>query len=539
VSTHFVAHRGLSLVVAVAILSAGCATTQLTVENVEKVTNGASVVGQIYYLPRVEFGIEVERELVACGEVADPLEVETRVKVTPYVLPDLSAVYRIDYQGMRGAFKATEYTLETYPNGTLKSLNTKLDDQTGDAIRGYLNGALRLAAAVPTRAQPPAGVINPPEADTSTVPCNSKTFDHLNERAELKQKIASQEPSLHKAEQVLLDAEARLAIAQQALANARTDNRSGAYLAKRKQDVEDLQVARDAALRARNSAKSALGATSERLVEVRKALTVTGVHHFRPSLPDQSKPVQEQVKPVREQVKPVQEQVKPVQEQVKPVQEPINAGLDEAISVWIAATPHNGITCDTNGSISDTCASLRLSVAVYQSPGVTRNAIDDAPKDGLVYRQPVEGLLMICAEKDCLAADGAIQVESRQTVLMSKVSVPQLGFPAALPLVNKAFQNNSLQAAFAEDGALTKVSYVSNARAAKQANVFAESADSLLKFAEAKRAQPQESLNAELAKARARTQLVEATLALERANRELESFRSGESDGAAGNAEGE
>ena len=523
-STHFVAHHGLSLVVAVAILSAGCATTQLTVENVEKVTKGASVVGQIYYLPRVEFGIEVERELVACEAVpegshvsADSLKVEKRVKVVPYLLPDLSAVYRIDYQGMRGKFKASEYTLETYPNGTLKSLNTELDDQTGDAVRGYLNGALRLAAAIPGPALglgAPSKVMtkkskgHEPPADEL---CNLETLSRLREREALRVALASQEPLLRNAEQLLQDAEAGLAVAQQALANARIENRSGAYLAKRKHDVEDLRVARDAALSARNTAKSAIGATGERLAKVRMALTATGAHHFRPSPSDKNAPVQES----------------------------IDAGLDDAISSWIAPQRCQMCERDANNNASVGCAPLRLSVAVYQSPGVTRKASNLATKGGLVYRQPLEGLLMICAEKDCLSADGAIQVESRQTLLTSKVSVPQLGFLATLPFVNKPFQNNSLQAAFAENGALTKVSYVSNARAAKQANVFAESADSLLKFAEAKRAQPQESLNAELAKAQARTQLAEATLALERANRELEAFRSGESDGAAGNAEGE
>lgn len=516
-STHSFARCGLSLVVAVATLSVGCATTQL---KVEKVASGASPVGQIYYLPRVEFAIEVERELVACGKVADPLslKVESRVKVTPYVLPDLSAVYRIDYTHMRGRFKATEYTLETYPNGTLKSLNTQLDDQTGDAIRGYLNGALRLATAAQTGPPPSVAANGELTSDTSKQTpqpelCNAQTLGRLNERAELKQATAEQQNLLHKAEKRALDAEAQLAVAQQALANARIDNRSGAYLAKRKQDVEDALVARDSALSARSTHKSAIAGSSERLAQVRKSLTVTGVHHFRPSLREVS----------------------------MPLQKPIEAGLGDAINAWIEPVGDTQVTCGSSSANSSDCATLQLYVEVYLSPGDARKkgCNGSTCNSGLVYRQPVEGMLMICAGKKCLNAEGEIQVESTQILLMNKVSVPQLGFLSTLPLNNKAFQNNSLQAAFAEDGTLTKVSYSSNARAVKQANVFAESADSLLKFAEAKRTLPQDNLNAELAKVQTRTQLAEATLALERANRELESFRSGESDGEADATEAE
>jgi hypothetical protein len=139
--------------------------------------------------------------------------------------------------------------------------------------------------------------------------------------------------------------------------------------------------------------------------------------------------------------------------------------------------------------------------------------------------------LFVCKEVGCLDAAGLPSASPAHRLMASPVDVPQMGLLATLPLVNGPFQNNTLGAAFAENGALLELSYKSNAAVAKAAAVFDASADSLLKFSEAKRKQESEKLKVSKAEIDARTGLINSQLALEQAQANLDKFRAGQAAG--------
>ncbi|MEG0885536.1 MAG: hypothetical protein RSH52_30265, partial [Janthinobacterium sp.] len=92
-------------------------------------------------------------------------------------------------------------------------------------------------------------------------------------------------------------------------------------------------------------------------------------------------------------------------------------------------------------------------------------------------------------------------------------------------LKNETFQNNTLGASFAETGTLTKVIYKSNAAAVKAAAVFESSADTVLKFTDAKRLQESTKLDANTAELESRKKLIDAQLSVEKAQADLDNFR--------------
>ncbi len=88
-----------------------------------------------------------------------------RANVTPFLLPDLGEAYVIDYQNLRKSLKKTEISVEKYPGGTLKSINSTIDDRTAEVIGSTIRGLASLYSiasgvpiTVPTAAATGAGL---------------------------------------------------------------------------------------------------------------------------------------------------------------------------------------------------------------------------------------------------------------------------------------------------------------------------------------------------------------------------------------------
>ena len=136
-------------------------------------------------------------------------------------------------------------------------------------------------------------------------------------------------------------------------------------------------------------------------------------------------------------------------------------------------------------------------------------------------------LLFVCKETSCLDDAGKLQARQKDILLSSAFDVPQLGVLAALPLKNTAFQNNTLTASFAETGALTKLSYVTNASAAAAADTFTKSADIYLQYKDAKRTAEKSKLDQAKAEVDANTALLKSQLEEEKAKADLANFLKG------------
>lgn len=159
-----------------------------------------------YYLPATGYQIEIRHQLRVCqGRIADPAEipgpdagpalqgegsfkflVHTSVALTPQALTDRSQAYRLDLMALPDGRHSQDLSLEKYPNGTVQTLNSTVEDRSAAAAGELLNFAASLAgirqAVAP--ADFPSGLTDP-YVDL----CSPATRKVLAQIAELKASI--------------------------------------------------------------------------------------------------------------------------------------------------------------------------------------------------------------------------------------------------------------------------------------------------------------------------------------------------------------
>lgn len=458
------------------------------------------------------------------------LTVLMRATLSAHMLPDTSQAYSIDYQGMSQSSKDTEYKVSKYPNGTLKSVNSIIDDKTDEVISSTVRGVLQLAAVssgfpvtFPPRPSPDVKIsipkpihkplsfaewldAHPGFAEPSNL-CNNTTMQRLRQRAALMDQLETLAKQIGQKE----------AAANKALATAAEETDKAAELqiqhdALPKGDEKD-QIAKDIATHkeaATNGTKSATAANKEKAaLEKEQAETNAKLNSVRKTLTLTTTQL-------------LYEKRNPDADQVQII------GHLEAARAWFVPEILKKY-CDfekTNQN-SDICTEVDLGsekvlvpnrlmawAARYLAPHKP-SFPQNVPTEGLVYREPVQGLLLVCQESECLETDpkerlGDIVASPDQTVLITPADFPQLGVLASLPLTNRAFQNNSITATFSPTGSLETLEYKSNARAAAAAKAFEGSAGDILTFAEAKKGAKKNDLVTKKAEVDAETALLEA-----------------------------
>mgnify|MGYP003600269479 CR=1 FL=1 len=448
-------------------------------------------------------------------------EVEITAQATPSFVPDASRTYTLDYSAMSQGIKATDYVVEMYPGGRLKSVNVTVDDQTGQAIGSVVSGIAKIAAAAGgfplSLAQ--AGQAVPFQSfkdwlaaqDDVNPPCKPDVRWRLYQRAVLEaQSEENSESALGLEKQAnKLNAEQVEAIAAVEKAKVAlkdlSDNDPGRAKAKAAvTKAEGDQKLAAAAVAAKKKEITELSQGTEkvdkRLAVIKKGLTVTTTTTFRPTATNVTLSL---------------------------------TGGTEAIQAWLD-TSYVDCRGRDNCTVPDKTALVAVvsaEAAIY-APSVKvepNSQVTDAPDSGVFYRQPLSGSLMVCKGRPCLT-DGAISATAEAIVLSTPVEVPQLGALAVLPLQNGPFQNNTISASFSESGGLTKLAYKSNAALAKAAEVFESSADTVMKFREAKRNQETSKLETSAAELAAKKKVIDAQLALEKSQADLAKFRDGKID---------
>ncbi|MDX1440211.1 MAG: hypothetical protein R3284_09940 [Rubricoccaceae bacterium] len=448
------------------------------------------------------------------------LNIVTRASVTPHFLPDMTQVYTINYQEMRKATKATDYSVEKYANGTLKSVNVMIDDQTGDVIKGTLAGAINLAkiaVGIPPVAVPQAGVPELlsfeewkkkfPDRVTTEQLCNEVTRGHLARRANYVKEVATL-PNEIKAvtEQVskakkALEAKTKEAADTKAQRDKLTpgdENWKNLDESTKKLEavVAELKTKFTALESKLKSRQESLSGIQQRYAEMRKHLVVSRTVHYSAAGAGDKVEID---------------------------------GARDAVDKWfnkgklsdVCKRPE--LECDAMGTPKTLLTWATAYLAPSNPPATT------APDgDNLIYREPARGLLMVCKHSECLDSAGKLAAKPENVVFSQVVDFPQLGVLAALPLVNKAFQNNTLTANFSESGSLTKLGYVSNARAARAAKTVEESSEALLQYAAARREADTKRMETAKAEVDAETELIKARLELEKAQAALDAFLAGE-----------
>jgi hypothetical protein len=595
-------HTATLLTICALGLAAQSCTTKLTATKVGEPNpdepNNKEVIGQVYYLPRTSFTVELDRELQKC-EVGDeestilywlveqvPLEclssasfdnddlqvirsiispkskkvplttdeiaelkgkinkyegkstlkadvqVAMKATITPVHLTDPEHAYAIRYENMSDGTKSTDYNVETYPNGTLKSINVTLDDQTGEIAQSTISGALKIAAAASGFPIPKITSINGSADEKSTacskVPVESydtwlekKQFCNADVRLALIEKdrldvlykkvagnqltqrgnVAEKMAEIVQLEKKIADDGARLEELKAADNDTLTEDEVGELGA-----LPDKILKAKKDLREKNEELAGLNKTlaktlkeSEKLkkdrAKIRKSLTITTVTDFRPDNDTLTVGLD---------------------------------GIDEVINKWINSAAMETYCGENSGECGvadiDTLNVFYAQAAL--SPTISKLAQTTPPtKNFLVYRQPVRSPLWICKEQKCFDNDNNFQAEAKNVLFTANVDVPQLGVLASLPLTNYPFQNNALTASFAETGALTKLTYVTNAAVAKAAEAFNQSVDAYTEYRKEKLNEDKLELERAKSESELRKQLLEAQLEEEKAQDALDEYR--------------
>lgn len=469
--------------------------------------------------------------------VTPKIEVQATAAAIQLITPDTTRAYTLDYEGMQNGLKGTDYSVELYPNGTLKAVNVTIDDQTGAAISSALTGAAKIAAAV--------------GGFPISFPQNA-TASGFESYANWK-KVNADKPGPCK-DDVLANIERRDELEAKARSNAKeslegskklekVDGKRKAALAKQEADkkvLADLQKGSPEYLIAEGSLKTSIAQAG--VAEAEYALEKQRGEERSDAADDVKTRLAATKKALTQvQTTTIRPDAKQLTLEVQGALEALNSWTTDVMS---GACIRNDLTNCTN--MQNLEKELTAYATVY-APGLTKNAAPQStaghPKaitqlpdptpdpNGIYYRPPLKSQLLVCKGKACF--DGsAVQFANPSNVLLnSPVEVPQLGVLSALPLHNGPFQNNTVTASFNESGALTKATYKSNAAVAKAAEVFESSADVLLKFKDAKRQQDTTKLNASVSELESRKKLAEAQLALEKAQAELDTYRQSKDKG--------
>ena len=441
------------------------------------------------------------------------LVVDLRAKVDRQLLPDPKQYYALNYATMGSGFKKTEYHVEKYPNGTLKSINSIIDDQSASVVNSVANGVLTLAAAatgIPTGTLPHAGEkvfklksFKAYEADKAPPLCRPELMQVIELRkaaadtaAKAATAAATQNPVIDalsaeatkaaadweakkKARQALPAGDAGIAAADTAADKAKTASEDAAQkLTAAKQVKDNLQ---QTFLKADAQAQALAG---KLILSVQAQLTPTGTGA---------------------------------------IDTLVIPGARSAADQWFEAGGLaifcSGEQAQKNCTEDEQPLPVKLN-AVAQligaaMPTVERAIVeDDQSKNGVAYREPGRAILKICGVGPCLSETAVGLNGAAFDLLTQVVDVPQYGVIAVLPLYNGSFQNNTLTARFTELGSVSGVDYTSNARFAEMAKSFEGTAQKYKTYRDGRRDQTTGDIEAQIKELEARKRLSEAQKAL-------------------------
>lgn len=615
--------------VGAAILAlSGCTTTMVT-KRLDPVSNGNPVAGHIYYLPRIDYMVSVDRELTACSgsygsdtkdalmwlnEVAEVLDQEAnstekaenlyrkiqtdpilareeiqaylkhesllgpdwiekfkpeeishdeinarklknrlgdlqadlkeykltfdvkvlmRASATPLMSLDPKHAYVIDYSHMQSLLKGTDYNVENYPNGTLKSINVTIDDQTDKVIKGAVDGIVKLAKAssggfLPDLSESAPKMQSFTEWKRGIQPCNVATQLRLAQRNALaKQAERDEEVNLilvtetnelaNKVVNEIVERDKKQAVFDGLESGDPEEPKAAAELKLAKQNVKNAQKELAKAKEKQSAALEESGSVASKFLAIRKKLTLTKVTTITPE--SGTKPIFD-LRGLDEVRTDWLENERVVESCNKNPKECIMDKMKAQAVIYpmfmgkIAEVKKKEVEGKDSGSHTKTA-------------GLPPDIDPTKEANGVFYRQPARSTLFVCKEQDCLDPDNADKpaVEAKNLLLSTVIDIPQLGTLATLPLKNGTFQNNTIGASFAEDGALTQLIYKTNAVAAKAAGVFDASAETALQYKEAKRKQETAKLGQSKSEVEAQEALLEAQLSLEKKQDELDKYR--------------
>lgn len=515
-------------------LAPACSTT-LTVS---RFSGGSPAEGIVYFLPCAQFDITLTRELIKCDPVrrtviisetlsdeeskersgrkarVNGLEygavnvlVNTLATVTPRYIADPKHSYVIKYHTLNSPLKKTDIQVDLYGNGTLKTVNATIEDRSKEVITQVVKGITSIAMVT----LPPARLVFPKlleiRSGVEVTPlslCTERISTALQRVERLRQEIRKVEAMVAESKDTTVrkESEGELQRLQREMSDARkplthvqhyTLTLAFSY-EKPTFTVDRLALEPPTALRwfEQSAVKELSGKLTrgglEKIIKTEKdRFKQWGLEQGKLKILDPESPSFYAEFPLKGKIDP-------------------SGRYPVALDVFA-----NGLVEHRGPNHQSTTGELK--------EGDRR----ETPfPQGLVYRQPVEGDLMMCHEQSCLSETGKPQVPPETRLFSKSFLIPQAGILGNLPLHNGMFDRNTIMATFSEFGTLISLKYTTEAEAEKASASFAETVEALTKIRLETIKTETERLEAETKRLEAIKKREEAEKALKKALNRLE-----------------
>ncbi len=420
----------------------GC-TTHL--ETAEVKSSATPQNGGVYHLPVLSYEIDVTRVLKSCPKDSNP-EFDITVKVQPSVIA--GEAIAVDYQKLTNWLKTSDFVLENYPSGILKSINVGVQDQS----KPFVTEAAKAAASVAkmTVGVPPVTGSNlfaskRPSLSCKSDPYNPKVASNLSA---IDLQIKSYEESVENKSNNLERFDATHSETQR----SNHDNNQRSKL------VEALLESKDLLVSAQQKKGKALD-----------ALTIRSHYKFVPSRGNYF--LIDAVATLPEAEKNKVEKLFAVTAVANDLN--LDLGFEnnkrDAKEKLVTEENQKLFTLLSYADVVFAMESMRanpLETISLNKPDHCQ--IENKDYCGIVYRTRKSAKLQICSNISSVDKNDLGSICSKLAPTDTKVLyredrlAPQFGDLMSLPLENGMFTDNRLTADFSEDGVLTKISYKKN-----------------------------------------------------------------------------
>lgn len=431
----------------------GC-TTQLETQKIAT-SSGAITEGVTYQLPRLIYTVDVTRTLATCGTSDTPLQFDIASKASSSIVADEPVV--ISYTELANAMKTTDFSLELYPSGVLKSVNATIEDRTAAIATEGFKAAASIAKMV---------IGLPPAAGPGVAARNYLTCTPAAE------KLLASLPALRA---IAKSAEASEKAAAKTVSDFEEANKGSPLSEAKIAELKKLSDAKSAATVAKTAANKALSETGASLtllsqVQFTPEVGTTALANTLVQARDgKAKP--EDLLELRFEVQhgewfaiPLNDRLEPDVTRARWIDEKIKADLTHYAQVMSDLPSQALLEQLRNADVVITSQPLNKESGATNGLAAATTCQTGGSACGVLYRTRAPARLRICTRGDldtlptpdrCQALAGA----SKALLFSEDKAIPQLGHLMSLPLRNRLLENNSLSAEFAEDGGLVKFSY--------------------------------------------------------------------------------
>lgn len=536
--------RGL-VIYGTCLLLGACTTSLETRPDQHETKSNLAIGYESYSLPMVRYDITVDAQLTGCTELVPLTFLGTpigsaisyglaiSVKVTPTPEYVAGESYNVDHEALSSFFKTSSLSIETWPSGTLKSIGAGAKDHTGAVIKDVVKTGVGIALL--STGSPLGLPITTSTVGVVPLANNYAELSDASSLVKLRRKFIREDlpasafsPKLSNLPVTLCrDGIAPLVVATKqlpkdieklakALTNATKRVERATLVTNAKaadhRDVEELKEA----LAAQGKAEDALQLAQEDQAGKLKKLGITIKHQWPSSfdghvnagqLPASAADVAKMVELLTREDKEVitgealktwfdalppsaQEEFsrenKAVIKSVTTGKENCNGKLFEcvqdnlAITVKLEPSKFGGLRSML--SLNDDGETVTQDKTVVDARVV--NARDDKADQGVFYRPPVPGDLIICGQgtEAALGRCGGIAGATKTLQVVHNKSVPQLGQLRFFPFKSPPFTASEFLVELREDGSPAKLQYKdTEAAATAVSGTIADAVDQAVK----------------------------------------------------------